>query len=130
MRGLLKLAALAGLGYVAYRKLMGTQSKSASSSPYWNTGTQPVSQGTGNLSDRLTQVASKAREAATTAVNKARAGAASGQAGDSDLNQGGMNPETRAAVMAGMPAVQQPAPFPESAQSPDATAFQSTQAKQ
>lgn len=129
MRGLLKLAALAGIGYYAYRKLMGPEAKSASSDPYWNTGTQPVSSGSGNLSDRLSQVAGKAREAATTAVNKARSGAASGQTGDSDLTQAGMNPETRAAVMAGMPAVQQPAPFPESTQSPDATAFQSAQPK-
>ena len=115
MRGLLKLALLAGAGWYAYRKLVGNRSESlaAEGEPFARDG----SAGAGDVGARVRhaarQAAETARQAASAAASTARATMASTRGEATDLPADAEPPEVRAAAMAGMPAVQPPATIPE-----------------
>ena len=115
MRGLLILGLLAGAGWYAYRKLMGS-----GSGPVTTEGTSLAggdAEAGGGVSARLTQsvsqAAAAARQAATTVASKARAAVPSSRGEASDQPADAEPPEVRAAAMATMQAVQPPATIPE-----------------
>src|SRR5215207_2011737 len=115
IRGLVKLGLLAGAGWYAYRKLAGGRNESLA------TGRDPFAGGRAGEADGVgAQLRRSAREAADVARRAAttlagRAGAAvPGQRGETTNRPAEAEPpEVRAAVMAGMPAVQPPATIPE-----------------
>lgn len=120
MRGLIILGALAGVGWYAYRKVNGGGSGPVTADEFAGTGDRPAAEG--GIAERVTQsvnqAATAARQAATTAVTKARAAAPGGGGAAADRTPpepelDGVPPEARAAAMAAMPAMQQPAPLPD-----------------
>lgn len=113
LRGVIILGALAGAGWYAYRKVMGSGTGLVPADGPIGTGDRSAA---GGIAERVRQSVS---QAATTTVNKVRGAAADGgQQAPADhappaTEADGTLPEVRAAAMAAMPAMQQPAPFPD-----------------
>jgi hypothetical protein len=95
MRGLMMLGLLAGAGWYLYRKVLGSGDAST-------TGAK--------LAERLPP---SVRQAVNTAASKVQSATAGTQGAAHDESAySGSSAETRAAMMAGMPAVQPPATIP------------------
>src|SRR5215216_2782328 len=123
MRGVLVLAALAGVGWYAYRNLMGggsrnlmgggSRSLAVEGDPFAEDGAAQ----TGDVQARVARVANRAaetaRQATSTAVERARAAMPGSRGAATDETTVAEPPEARAAAMAAMPAVQAPATLPE-----------------
>ena len=115
VRGVLMLGLLAGAGWYAYRKLVGSGSDrvTAEGATFTGDGAEAGGRGRARVPQSVSQAAAAARQAATTVASKARA-AVPGRRGEvADLPPDAEPPEVRAAVMAGMPAVQPPTTIPE-----------------
>ena len=115
MRGLLKLALLAGAGWYAYRKLVANRSepRAVEGDPFARDGSAGASDVGARVKQAASQAAEAARQAASTAASKARATMAGTRGEATDLPADAEPPEVRAAAMAAMPAVQAPATIPE-----------------
>ena len=122
MRGLIILRVLAGVGYYAYRTLLGGGTGPVTADDAAGTGDRSAA--AGGITERVTrsvsQAATAARQAATTAATNVRAAVpgAGGEGAAADrarpeTEQDGSPREARAAAMAAMPAVQPPATIPE-----------------
>jgi hypothetical protein len=114
IRGLVKLALLAGAGWYAYRKLAGGRNESpATERDPFAGGRSGEADGVGaQLRRSASEAAVVARRAATTMAGRVGA-AVPGQRGEKADRPAAEPPEVRAAAMAGMPAVQPPATMPE-----------------
>ena len=119
VRGLLILGMLAGAGWYAYQKLLGSGQVSADGTSFADQGADAAGGVGAKVSQSVSQAAAAARQAATTVAEKARAAVPSNQGGPGEqtgAESGGadaMPREARAAAMATMQAVQPPATIPE-----------------
>ncbi len=120
IRSVVILGLLAAAGWYAYRKVMGGGTRPVTADGAAGTGDQSndVSAITGRVTQSVSQAAVAVRQAATTAVSKARAAVPLGggdvaDRGQPETERDGAPPEARAAAMAAMPAVQPPASLPE-----------------
>ena len=116
VRGLLILGLLAGAGWYAYRKVVtsGSERVPAEGAAVAGDGAATGGSVSARVTQSVSQAAAAARQTATSVASKARA-AVPGRRGETtdDLPADAEPPEVRAAVMAGMPAVQPPASIPE-----------------
>ena len=115
VRGVLMLGLLAGAGWYAYRKLVGSGSDrvTAEGAAVTGDGAEAGGRGRARVTQSVSQAAAAARQAATTVASKARAAVPGSRGEVTDLPTAAEPPGVRAAVMAGMPAVQPPATIPE-----------------
>ena len=115
VRGFLLLGLLAGAGWYAYRRLVGSGSDRVTAEGGAVAGDGAAAEGgvRARVSQSVSQAAAAARQAATKVAGTARAVATGRRDEPSDLPTDAEPPEVRAAVMAGMPAVQPPATIPE-----------------
>ena len=119
VRGLLILGLLAGGGWYAYRKLVGSGQVAADGASFSGQGSDAAGGVAARVTQSVSQAASVARQAATTVAEKARAavpgsqGGAGEQTGTESGTADAMPREARAAAMATMQAVQPPATIPE-----------------
>ena len=118
VRGLVILGLLGGVGWYAYRKLMGGGAGrvTAEGSPFAREGSTDAGGVTARVTQSVGQAAAAARQVATTAASKARSvvpGSGGGATDQTDAEGDGEPREARAAAMATMQAVQPPATIPE-----------------
>ena len=115
MRGLLILGLLAGAGWYAYRKLLGSGSDpvTAEAASFPGDGAEAGGSVSTRVTQSVSQAAAAARQAASTVASKARAAVPGNRGESSDQPADAEPPEVRAAEMASMPAVQPPATIPE-----------------